>query len=224
MNIFDDEPTGPPPERTKDRRTDIPVGVKVWVTAQQKGMCACRDKQRFKFEPCGKALIEDNDRVHFNHDPPLGLRTWDPDAGDYTVPQNDPDYIFAVRHACHLRMTNGETGGGGRGTDIGEIARSKRIEKKRREEAIEKKRRDEEARRAALSAFAAKRASMLPASGSGAPVREIDAPPRTGDKTSSFPKGRGFQTGRSGPFKAKVGGGVVRRRDRLAKPLKEESE
>jgi hypothetical protein len=163
---WQDIPEDQTPARTKERRKAIPEGVKVLVTAKQNGMCHCRDKQRISFEPCGKHLLDGgNDVIHFNHDPPLGLRTWSDHERDYEPPQNDPEYLFAVRGECHARMTGGSAGrSGGRGTDLGDIARLKRIIRKRDKRAADKL--AETLRVAADSTSDQKQPS-----GSGAPVR-----------------------------------------------------
>lgn len=226
-----------PDDLVRRRRKNPPEALKIFVVANQDGRCACRDKQRFSFEPCGKHLLEDgNTKVHFNHDPPLELRTWDEDKRDWDIPQHDPDYLFAVREDCHKRMTNGRgAGGGGRGTDIGEIARLKRQKKRRKEEADLKRKKDEAARNESGSGSGSIRSRALVQTRSardiareaGGPAANMDAPPETAAPVRGFggaarkggagwgkrpmQGGGSFRTGKDSPYKAKIGGGVVRR-------------
>lgn len=70
--------------------------------------------------------------LQFDHRPPLIARDYDTNAGDFIPPQNDPDYIFALRKAQHLEETTGRKEGADktvttRGSDVGEAARTREM-------------------------------------------------------------------------------------------------
>lgn len=110
----------------KRPRPSIPNRVKFEVWSRQKGLCRdCRGPH-------------ENPRigyVEFDHRPPLSIRTYTVEDG-YTPPANDPDYIDMLCAPCHSRRTFGPGGERRittRGGDIGELAHTKRINKKHRE-------------------------------------------------------------------------------------------
>lgn len=107
-------PQGPPP----GFRKAIPVLVKLKAVIRQHSLCAS----------CGErlGLLE---QTQFDHVPALQLRCWDPDERDTVPPSNDEEHIFAKHVDCHAEKTFGAKGSSKRGSDITEIARTKRIAK-----------------------------------------------------------------------------------------------
>lgn len=107
-------PQGPP----AGFRKTIPVLVKLQVVIRQNSRCTA----------CGEHLgrLED---AEFDHVPAIQLRCWDADEKDTIPKSNDPEFIFAKHVRCHAEKTFGRVGGSKRGSDVTEIARTKRIAK-----------------------------------------------------------------------------------------------
>lgn len=102
------------------RRKDIPLKVKLQVLVRQARCSVCGEK------------LEALDSTEFDHRPPLVMRPYDEERGEFDPPQNDPDHIYAVHVDCHLHLTTGRKPGAQktvttRGSDVGEAARSRRI-------------------------------------------------------------------------------------------------
>lgn len=76
------------------------------------------------------------EQVQFDHNPALGLRPFDPVAGDTIPPANDPNYIELLLVSEHKEKTFGK-GGEKRvttaGSDIGNIAKVRRLTKAQEE-------------------------------------------------------------------------------------------
>lgn len=51
------------------------------------------------------ALGLDPKTVEWDHRPPLSSRIWDPEAGDYDPPENDPRYIRPISKAEHREIS-----------------------------------------------------------------------------------------------------------------------
>ena len=47
-------------------------------------------------------------RIHWDHNPPLGLRPIDPETGDFDPPANDPDYLQVLVVEDHADKTRTE--------------------------------------------------------------------------------------------------------------------
>ena len=82
---------------------------------------------RVKLEAALRHAGMDPENIEWDHDPALQLRRWDPDAnggkGDTIPPANDPRFITPRERENHDEKT--------RRRDVPEIARTKRLEKKR---------------------------------------------------------------------------------------------
>lgn len=65
------------------------------------------------------AGLDPDQPIDFDHDPPLGLRLWDEEAGDFIPPSNDDRYIVPRGKPVHAEKTAKR--------DIPEIARTKRL-------------------------------------------------------------------------------------------------
>ena len=110
-----------------DHRKGIPFTVKLAVLIRQQ----CRDVDGTPFTQ------DDVGAVHFDHRPALESRPFDTEAGDFVPPQHHPDFIFAIRKAKHDERTFGRKEGAEktvttRGSDIGEAARARRIQRAQR--------------------------------------------------------------------------------------------
>lgn len=109
--------------RVNDYRRNIPVWVKVAVAI------------RYVLYGDGIGVqdtIELARDLEYDHSPGLLNRPYDKMAGDFIPKQNDPDFIFAQTKADHLHKTTGRKPGAektvsGRGSDITEAARAKKI-------------------------------------------------------------------------------------------------
>jgi hypothetical protein len=86
--------------------------------------------------------------VQFDHDPCLGIRTWDEEAGDYTLPANDWRFITPRLIADHEIKTRG-AGGSTAGSDVARAAKVKRLERAtaRRQHELTRPERSERPRR-----------------------------------------------------------------------------
>lgn len=105
---------------TSEHRKAIPLKVKLQVLINQARCAVCAER------------LGELENVEFDHRPPLVAREFDPVAGDYIPPQNDPNYMQAAHSDCHLYLTTGRKGDKkitSRGSDIGEAARVKRLER-----------------------------------------------------------------------------------------------
>lgn len=74
--------------------------------------------------------------VQFDHAPALELREWDEAAGDTIPPANDPEHIQMLLIAEHKAKTFGRRGektATTHGSDIGNIAKARRITKQQEE-------------------------------------------------------------------------------------------
>jgi hypothetical protein len=73
----------------------------------------------------GPVLDEDGNRIckveelDFDHQPPLMLRVWNPDANDTEPPANDPQYLVPMARVAHRKKTAKK--------DVPEIAKTKRL-------------------------------------------------------------------------------------------------
>lgn len=76
-------------------RKHFPISVRDFILDRQKMLCDCG---------CGQEL--QLGRIDFNHDPPLKLREWIEEKGDYDPPQNDPAYLFAMVREHHRERTH----------------------------------------------------------------------------------------------------------------------
>jgi hypothetical protein len=103
-------------------RKAIPMGVKIRVVLAQDSRCPT----------CGERL-GDFEGVEFDHVPALGLRGWDPEAGDTVPAANDPGAMQAKHADCHAAKTTGRRGESKLsrvGGDTSEIAKLRRLERK----------------------------------------------------------------------------------------------
>lgn len=97
----------PAPAPPKGYRPHMPLSVKLEATLRWFGV--------------------DPASVQFDHDPALGLRVWDPVAGDTIPPANDPNHIRPKFIETHRDKTSGKkTRTSGRGADVTEIARTRK--------------------------------------------------------------------------------------------------
>ena len=105
---------GPPP----GFRKAIPLTVKLKVVLRQNGKCTfCKEH------------LGDLEGLEFDHVPALQLRIWCEEAQDTIPAANSVDHIEAKHIDCHAIKTYGSKATG-RGSDISEIARTKRLTKK----------------------------------------------------------------------------------------------
>jgi hypothetical protein len=74
-----------------------------------------------KLEAALRAMGLEPKLVEFQHDPPLALRIWVPERGDYDPPENDPRYIRPMAKEEHREVTAKR--------DIPAIAKTKRLSK-----------------------------------------------------------------------------------------------
>lgn len=75
----------------------------------------------------GGARLNPLDGVDFDHQPALQRRRWDPATGDTVPPACDLAYIVALNKPTHRIKTAG--------SDIPEIAKTKRLEKPRQKKS-----------------------------------------------------------------------------------------
>jgi len=94
------------------RRKAIPLLVKLQVALREMGL----------------SISE----VNFDHQPPLALREWDPEAQDTIPPANDPEHIGLMVTKDHKRKTFG-TPATTAGSDIHKIAKVRRLSRKEEE-------------------------------------------------------------------------------------------
>lgn len=78
-----------------------------------------------KLESALRALGFEPKDIEWQHDPPLALRVWVPERGDYDPPENDPRYIRPMPRAEHREVTAKR--------DIPAIAKTKRLSRKQAE-------------------------------------------------------------------------------------------
>lgn len=95
------------------RRKHIPLGVKLQVALDE--VRRLRRLLGYPFE--GK--------FHFDHEPALALRTWDPEAQDTIPPANDPKALQLLLESEHGPKTNG-TAATTAGSDKNRIAKQNR--------------------------------------------------------------------------------------------------
>ncbi|WP_454629660.1 hypothetical protein [Bradyrhizobium cenepequi] len=148
------------------KRPPIPCKVKLQVLINQGGRSAVDG------EKLGR--IED---TNFDHRPPLEARKFDTKAWDTIPPANDPAHIEAITDAQHDRRTNGPGGTRRittRGSDTGERARTRKIQRSHVEHQ-----------------------TAMKAKAKGQPRPKSAKPKRPIRGRSTFPKGRGFQSRRS---------------------------
>jgi hypothetical protein len=101
---------GPP---VKWRPRDLTMREKLEIVVRQKG-----------FEPDGRTRLRPlEDGVQFDHVPALQRRRWDPETEDTIPPACDLAYIVALNKATHAVKTAK--------SDVPEIAKTRRLEKKR---------------------------------------------------------------------------------------------
>lgn len=98
--------------RASDHRRHIPIGVKLHAALLLLG---------FSDEEIAGGL-------QWDHQPALALRVFDPETGELTPHPNDPHYLRPLRTADHDVKTRG-SGATTAGTDVGNAAKVKRIEK-----------------------------------------------------------------------------------------------
>jgi hypothetical protein len=119
-------------------------------------------------------LIED---TNFDHRPALSDRKFDTKAWDTIPPANDPNYIEAIKVKQHDTRTNGPGGTTRittRGSDTGERARTRKIQRGHAEHQ-----------------------AAMKSKNTGQPRPKPTKPKRPIRSRSTFPKGRGFQSRRS---------------------------
>lgn len=117
------EQTAPP----KGFRPAIPMGLKGDLLIVQEGKC----------KRCGQSLGSWKD-TQFDHNPALQARLWCSETKNTIPPANDPDHIEAVHVECHKVKTTGRHGESRlsiRRGDAQEIAKTRRLERRRIEEA-----------------------------------------------------------------------------------------
>lgn len=78
-----------------------------------------------KLEAALRALGLDPKDVEWQHEPPIAMRVWVPERGDYDPPENDPRYIRPMPKAEHREVTAKR--------DIPAIAKTKRLSRKHEE-------------------------------------------------------------------------------------------
>lgn len=71
-------------------------------------------------------------KLQFDHFPALGLRDVDPETRKYIPDQHDPEYLQWLYHRTHDIKTRGR-GATTRGSDIGEMTKTRKLVKKRKE-------------------------------------------------------------------------------------------
>lgn len=98
--------------RAKDHRKAIPLGVKLH---------ACLLLLGFTDEEIAGG-------VEWDHAPALALRVVDPESGQLVPHPNDPRYLRPLRKVEHAVKTRG-TGATTAGSDVGNAAKVKRVEK-----------------------------------------------------------------------------------------------
>jgi hypothetical protein len=117
---------GPP----KGFRPAIPWRVKLEVVLKQEGKC-------FR---CGEKLAE-LANTQFDHVPALQSRIWCEELNDTVPPANSIENIEALHKDCHSAKTTGRKGTSRLsliGGDAQEIAKTRRLERKRTEEFRQK--------------------------------------------------------------------------------------
>lgn len=129
--------------RVSDYRKAIPTAVKLQVVINQfhRRLVSTGEDEGLTTMP---ATIEPIDarRLRFDHRPPLEVRPYDTEVGDFIPPQNDPQYIDAITIEEHDFRTFGRKPGAEktvttRGSDTGEAARVRGIkESEQRHQAI----------------------------------------------------------------------------------------
>ena len=102
-------------------RKAIPLLVKLKVVLRQNGKCT----------HCNAQLGE-LDGLEFDHVPALQLRIWCEETKDTIPPVNSVEHIEAKHSDCHDVKTYGSKATG-RGSDITEIARTKRLNRETEE-------------------------------------------------------------------------------------------
>lgn len=106
----------------RPKRKAIPLRVKAIVLERQNQHCAA----------C-KTIFTAEDKIEFDHRPPIILRAVNVNGDDYHPPQNDPDYIDALHTGCHLKRTVGRLPGAERtittkGSDAHLAAKFRKLE------------------------------------------------------------------------------------------------
>lgn len=106
----------------RPKRKAIPRKIKDAVLARQRHFCA----------GCGGSFLAD-DKIEFDHRPPIILRAVNVNGDDYHPPQNDPDFIDALHTPCHLQRTVGRLPGADKtittkGSDAHLAAKFRRLE------------------------------------------------------------------------------------------------
>ncbi len=106
----------------REHRLYIPVGVKLHAALLMLGFS--------EDEIAGG--------IQWNHKPALALRVVDPETGQLDPHPNDPRYLEPLRTADHLQVTTGRRPGAERtattaGSDIGNAAKVKRLERARQQ-------------------------------------------------------------------------------------------
>jgi hypothetical protein len=114
-----------------DYRKPIPASVKHQVLINAAYLAAAMGKIPENF-PTGA------DDLEFDHRPPLCERPFNIGKYDFVPTQHDPEHIVAISKAWHRFKTFGRKVGALKtvttsGSDVGERARSKRIQKKQSE-------------------------------------------------------------------------------------------
>jgi len=124
------------------------------VLERQHDKCGCG---------CGRDFfVGPGTEPKFDHRPALGVRAIRDDGSDWIPAQHDPDFICALLQECHDKRTFGPSKATSRGGDVGEIARLKRILKKReeRESAPRRDRRKKPKRKMASRGFSKQKRKM----------------------------------------------------------------
>lgn len=166
-------------------RPPIPMPVKGQVLIRQEGKCGCG---------CGQKLMHWKD-TEFDHNPALALRPWSDKEEDTIPAANDPNYIVALRKDCHARKTRGAGAATTKGSDIHEFHRGRRLaeaQAKHQEKMLQK-------------------TGLVGYSGDVIIVDELEDVSSRETRKSRWPS-RPFPTNRGSKWKAKIGGGVVRRK------------
>ena len=105
------------------KRRAIPARIKREILERQRDKCACGCRRDFFVGP--------GTEPKFDHRPPLAMRAINADGNEWAPHQHDAGYIHALLQECHDKRTFRTSKATTRGGDLAEIARGKRIAKKR---------------------------------------------------------------------------------------------
>lgn len=106
--------------RIGEKRRPVPLAIRLQVALRQ-----LADAHR----QLGLLGPDEEPGWELDHDPALARRDVDPETGQHVPHQHAVNYLVYLSRSCHKAKTVG-TGATTRGSDIGEIARERRVTKK----------------------------------------------------------------------------------------------